>query len=121
MRALLFLSPRGIRSCSGRLIAWHGVRGGGGSTSPGIFWDGPARNCPAGYWEGLGPLDLDAERESGRLALVKGQKAMLGEVLRVALGGLDEAEVTGKLEKMVEGGMLEPEAAAQIAEAILKG
>ena len=87
------------------------------------YWEGPATNCPAGYWKGLVPLSaeaLAAQQEQNRLGWAKVQVTRYGPMLQIALKGDDEASVTSKLESMVEAGQLQPEAAAQIAQTIPK-
>ncbi len=88
------------------------------------IWNGSPSNCPAGYWEGLAaeaPQELASRQEEAQSVLSKHQEMVFGPVLSLAMAGLGEEAVAGRLERMVEAGMLEPEAAVQIAEMVPKG
>ncbi|MFW6189907.1 MAG: hypothetical protein ACOC7T_05690 [Planctomycetota bacterium] len=83
------------------------------------FLEGPESNCPAGHWDGVGPLDLEAEQEKERLQKADRQAAELTPVLREALEGATAEKVQSTLDDLVTAGRVEPEAAADIEEAIL--
>jgi len=83
------------------------------------FLEGPESNCPAGYWHGVPPVDLTAEREQERLQQADKQARELTPLLQRALRDATAEKLQGTLDDLVAAGRLEPEAAAQIEEAIL--
>lgn len=78
------------------------------------FLEGPESNCSAGYWTGVGPVDLTAEREQERLKKADSQADELTPVLQKALEGATKEKVQSTLDDLVGAGRIEPEAAAQI-------
>jgi hypothetical protein len=80
------------------------------------FLDGEEANCPTHLWDGVSPADVEARETERRARLVDRQVERLGPMLVIGMGGLCRQAVLSRLENMVEEGMLEPEAAADIAE-----
>ncbi len=66
--------------------------------------------CPAGKWQGLEPVDLEARREQGRLERAAAQVRTLGPILATALDDLDDIERAERIRAVADGHNLEPEA-----------
>ena len=66
------------------------------------FLEGPERNCPAGKWEGLEPIDMEAEAEESRLLKAQNQVKFWGPVMEAlpvdARTALDIIETAHPLE-----------------------
>jgi hypothetical protein len=79
------------------------------------FMEGPSSNCPAGYWDGLDPVDLDELRREGAQRMAEHQAKQYAPLLAIALKGQPKEEVAERLETMVAEGLLLADAAAEIA------
>ncbi len=75
-----------------------------------VFMEGPASNCPRGYWDGLEPVDLEGERQAKQ---DRGVERMLEHPL---LKHLDNSALVEALEEMVATGRLPVEMAERVAE-----
>jgi len=80
--------------------------------------------CPLGLWSGLDIAAVERQlpqvRGHGWQMRVRSQVDRCGAALRIAMKGLDRGAMVDRLEKIVESGLLEPEAAVQIAKAFAK-
>jgi len=83
------------------------------------FWEGPASNCPAGYWNGLDPVDLEAERAEAAERRAEAEARRLAPVIAALEPGIGAAGLQQKLGTLVGAGLLKPETAARIEEKIL--
>jgi hypothetical protein len=82
--------------------------------------EGPDVNCPAGYWIGLPPIDLEAERQAAHAGRVEQERKSLGPVLAALLDGLAEEEKGKRLMLAVEAHMVTPEIAAEVTAGSIK-
>lgn len=73
--------------------------------------------CPAGFWEKLEPLDLEAARAERHAARVKREADRLEPVLAEAL---ESTSVTNVLERLVGAGRIDPETAVELEDRLTR-
>jgi len=83
------------------------------------LWDGPAEGCPAGYWHGLRPVDLEAERAEADERMTEAEARRLAPVIAALEPGVDATTLEQKLGALVSAGLVKPETAARIEEKVL--
>ena len=77
------------------------------------FWGGPVGNCPAGYWKGLEPVDIEAEGREQQEAALAYQRQILKPLVMAALARVADARAKADfLVELVAGGNL-PQALAE--------
>ncbi|HUU23023.1 MAG TPA: hypothetical protein VM389_10870 [Phycisphaerae bacterium] len=72
--------------------------------------------CPLGRWDGLGPVDLDAERAARIAKQEERERAGIGRVIASLVAGLPEEEKGARLTVAVEQNVIMPAVAAEIME-----
>jgi len=80
------------------------------------FMEGPQENCPAGYWAGLEPVDLEAERSKMHRRRLDAQRTRFKPLVAERLRGRPQEHVDDVLETLCALGALEPEIAVEISD-----
>lgn len=82
-------------------------------------WDGPASGCPAGYWDGLAPVDTAAEMAAGETRAAEGLAARLAPVAaRLIQRDIPLSTLQSRLEKAVADGLIGADAAARLEQKV---
>ncbi len=81
------------------------------------FMEGPDANCPSGFWQGLEPVDMEAERKEAEEAALEVERERCKPLLTLALAKITGPEVQGDfLVEAVAGGMVSQVVAKEAAQ-----
>jgi len=78
--------------------------------------EGPASNCPRGKWDGLEPVDLEAERAQSRARMVERTSRSWKRVLDELVPAMSSQEVRPHLDNLVTERVF-PQEVADVLEA----
>ncbi len=115
-----FWRPPQYRGTHGyaRFCAVRGHERGGRIELHDAYMEGPEANCPAGYWTGLEPVDMEAEAEASRQMRIRVQTAQYGPILEISLMATPAEKRAEIIEDLADVLHLEPETRDALLEAL---
>lgn len=80
------------------------------------FMEGPDGNCPAEYWTGLEPVDLEAQTRETRERRLNAQRQHIKPIIKERLEAHPPVQIDDMLEILTAVGTIDPEIAVEISD-----